>query len=197
MCFPLPLMVTVYGRRFQPAGLIPHDLPLVYCKAHAMQSFRLEVRVLRAVTRRCALSVMRNGGATLVQEQGARLVQVRAAPQRSVSIGQRAWAVHNRRPFVQAQAAKWTLHGVSGGLPKAFEAAMKIARHMPGDLRHLSFVNSGSDVIDIALKIALACGRRIGNRAGHSLGLERQKASDLRRWPFVLPLCFRRSIRRR
>jgi hypothetical protein len=30
-------MVSVYGRRFPPAGLIPHDLPHVYCKAHAMQ----------------------------------------------------------------------------------------------------------------------------------------------------------------
>jgi hypothetical protein len=29
-------MVNVYGRRFPPAGLIPHDLPLMYCKAHAM-----------------------------------------------------------------------------------------------------------------------------------------------------------------
>src|SRR5579871_1844413 len=36
MSFPLPLMVTVYGRRFQPAGRVPHDLPSEYCKARAM-----------------------------------------------------------------------------------------------------------------------------------------------------------------
>ncbi|WP_407673190.1 hypothetical protein [Paraburkholderia sediminicola] len=35
-------------------------------------------------------------GAKLVQERSVRLVQVRAAPQRSVSVGQRASAVHGR-----------------------------------------------------------------------------------------------------
>ncbi|CAE6707851.1 hypothetical protein R75461_01428 [Paraburkholderia nemoris] len=43
-------------------------------------------------------------GAKLVQEWGVRLVQVRAAPQRSVSIGQRASAVHGRCAFVHGCA---------------------------------------------------------------------------------------------
>lgn len=76
-----------------------------------MQQFRLEVRELRATA--CCGAVMRHGsyascGAKLVQEQGVRLVQVRAAPQRSVSIGHWASAVHGRRPFVHAPRCAYT-----------------------------------------------------------------------------------------
>jgi hypothetical protein len=38
----------------------------------------------------------------LVQDMALRLVRVRLAPQRSVPIGQRASAVHDRRAFVHA-----------------------------------------------------------------------------------------------
>jgi hypothetical protein len=41
-------------------------------------------------------------GAKLVQDRTMRLVQVRAAPQRSVRIRQRASTVHLRRAFVHA-----------------------------------------------------------------------------------------------
>lgn len=63
-----------------------------------------------------------------------RLVQVRVAPQRSVSIGQRAPAVHDRRPFV----------------------------HAPGDLKPIYFMNSGSEAVDTVLKIALVYRRSRG-----------------------------------
>ncbi|WP_175153043.1 hypothetical protein [Paraburkholderia ultramafica] len=36
---------------FGQQGLSLHDLPLVYCKPHAMQSLRRELRVLRAAAR--------------------------------------------------------------------------------------------------------------------------------------------------
>ncbi|MBN3788965.1 aspartate aminotransferase family protein [Burkholderia sp. Ac-20353] len=48
------------------------------------------------------------------------------------------------------------------GHPKAFEAATRIARHTPGDLKHIFFTNSGSEAVDTALKIALAYHRARG-----------------------------------
>ena len=60
----------------------------------------------------CRLSYAQRG-AKLVQERGVRLVQVRAAPQRSVLIGQRASAVHGRCAFVHGRALL-TLRVVTG-----------------------------------------------------------------------------------
>ncbi|WP_341312977.1 aspartate aminotransferase family protein [Paraburkholderia sp. IMGN_8] len=58
---------------------------------------------------------------------------------------------------VQAQAAEMDFAPTfQMGHPKAFEAATKIARHTPGDLKHIFFANSGSEAVDTALKIALA-----------------------------------------
>ena len=37
------------------------------------------------------------------------------------------------------------------GHPKAFEAATRIARHTPGDLKHIFFTNSGSEAVDTCL----------------------------------------------
>jgi beta-alanine--pyruvate transaminase len=48
------------------------------------------------------------------------------------------------------------------GHPRAFEAATKIARHTPGDLKHIFLTNSGSEAVDTALKIALAYHRARG-----------------------------------
>jgi beta-alanine--pyruvate transaminase len=64
---------------------------------------------------------------------------------------------------VQAQAAEMDFAPTfQMGHPKAFEAATKIAKHTPGDLKHIFFVNSGSDAVDTALKIALAYYRSRG-----------------------------------
>ena len=64
---------------------------------------------------------------------------------------------------VQAQAAEMDFAPTfQMGHPKAFEAATKIARHTPGDLKHIFFVNSGSEAVDTALKIALAYHRSRG-----------------------------------
>jgi beta-alanine--pyruvate transaminase len=64
---------------------------------------------------------------------------------------------------VQAQAAEMDFAPTfQMGHPKAFEAATKIARHTPGDLKHVFFVNSGSEAVDTALKIALAYHRSRG-----------------------------------
>jgi beta-alanine--pyruvate transaminase len=42
------------------------------------------------------------------------------------------------------------------GHPKAFELAARLAAMTPGDLDHVFFVNSGSEAVETALKIALA-----------------------------------------
>jgi beta-alanine--pyruvate transaminase len=82
------------------------------------------------------------------------------------------WAVnagHNRRPIVEAiqrQAAEMdyaTAFNVAH--PKAFELASRVADLMPGDLDHVFFVNSGSEAVDTALKIALAYHRVRGKGA--------------------------------
>ena len=64
---------------------------------------------------------------------------------------------------VQQQVAKMEFAPTfQMGHPKAFEAATKIARHTPGDLKRIFFTNSGSEAVDSALKIALAYHRARG-----------------------------------
>src|ERR1043166_6676617 len=69
-------------------------------------------------------------------------------------------AGHNRAPIVaaiQAQAAELDYApAFQFSHPKAFELAARIAALAPGDLDHVFFVNSGSEAVDTALKIALA-----------------------------------------
>lgn len=58
---------------------------------------------------------------------------------------------------IQAQAAELDFAPpFQYGHPKAFQLATRIAALAPGDLDHVFFVNSGSEAVDTALKIALA-----------------------------------------
>jgi len=69
-------------------------------------------------------------------------------------------AGHNRAPIVaaiQAQAAELDYAPpFQFATPKAFELAARLAALAPGDLDRVFFVNSGSEAVDTALKIALA-----------------------------------------
>jgi beta-alanine--pyruvate transaminase len=69
-------------------------------------------------------------------------------------------AGHGRAEIVDAVTAQLrTLdYGPSFqfGHPAAFEFASRLARHTPGDLDRIFFVNSGSEAVDTALKIAMA-----------------------------------------
>jgi beta-alanine--pyruvate transaminase len=69
-------------------------------------------------------------------------------------------AGHNRPSIVaaiQSQAAELDYAPpFQFAFPKAFELATRIAALAPGDLDHVFFVNSGSEAVDTALKIALA-----------------------------------------
>lgn len=91
------------------------------------------------------------------------------------------WAVnagHNRRPIVEAiqrQAAEMdyaTAFNVSH--PKAFELAGRVADLLPGDLNHVFFVNSGSEAVDTALKMALAY-HRVRGKAGKTRFIGRER----------------------
>jgi beta-alanine--pyruvate transaminase len=60
------------------------------------------------------------------------------------------------------------------GHPEAFALADRLARMLPGDLDHVFFVNSGSEAVDTALKIALAFHRVRGEASRQRLiGRER------------------------
>ena len=51
------------------------------------------------------------------------------------------------------------------GHPQAFELANRLVELAPGDLNHVFFTNSGSESVDTALKIAIACHRSRGEAA--------------------------------
>ena len=55
------------------------------------------------------------------------------------------------------------------GHPSAFELANQLAKLAPGDLDHVFFVNSGSEAVDTALKIAIAYHRARGEGARQRL----------------------------
>ncbi|QGX41354.1 aspartate aminotransferase family protein [Permianibacter aggregans] len=55
------------------------------------------------------------------------------------------------------------------GHPLPFEFANRLAKHLPGDMRHVFFTNSGSESVDTALKMALAYHRLRGDGARQRL----------------------------
>ena len=61
------------------------------------------------------------------------------------------------------------------GHPAAFELASELSAILPGDLGHPFFVNSGSEAVDTALKIAFAYHRRRGE-AGRTRLIGRERA---------------------
>ena len=82
------------------------------------------------------------------------------------------WCVnagHGRAPIVAAiRRAAGELDYAPGfqmGHPLAFEFADRLAAHLPGDVDHVFFVNSGSEAVDTALKIALAYHQARGDTA--------------------------------
>ncbi|MFW8566014.1 aspartate aminotransferase family protein [Orrella sp. 11846] len=80
------------------------------------------------------------------------------------------WCVnagHGRAPIVKAVADQLTeldyAPSFQMGHPRAFEAAQRLAKIMPGTLDRIFFANSGSEADDTALKIALAYHRANGD----------------------------------
>lgn len=96
--------------------------------------------------------------------ESAEGMHYRAADGRRVLDGTAGlWCVnagHGRREIVEAisrQAARMDYApAFQMGHPAQFELASRVAALLPGDLDHVFFVNSGSEAVDTALKIALA-----------------------------------------
>ncbi len=64
---------------------------------------------------------------------------------------------------IQAQAARMDYApAFQCGHPGAFELSARLTAMLPGDLDYVFFGNSGSEAVDTALKIALACHRQNG-----------------------------------
>ena len=61
------------------------------------------------------------------------------------------------------------------GHPKAFQLAQRVAAMTPGDLNRIFFVNSGSESIDTAMKVALAYHQARG-QAGRTMFVSRERA---------------------
>ncbi|MFI4888281.1 MAG: aspartate aminotransferase family protein [Burkholderiales bacterium] len=59
--------------------------------------------------------------------------------------------------------------------PKSFELASRIAELTPGDLNRIFFVNSGSESVDTAMKVALAWHQARG-QAGRTMFVSRERA---------------------
>src|SRR5215831_10871088 len=59
--------------------------------------------------------------------------------------------------------------------PKSFEFASRIAELTPGDLNRIFFVNSGSEAVDTAMKVALAYHHARG-QAGRTMFVSRERA---------------------
>ena len=63
------------------------------------------------------------------------------------------------------------------GHPKQFELASRVAELTPGDLNRIFFVNSGSEAVDSAMKVALAYHQARGQAGPHDVHLARARVS--------------------
>src|SRR6478609_62847 len=61
------------------------------------------------------------------------------------------------------------------GHPKSFELATRVAELTPGDLNRIFFVNSGSEAVDTAMKVALAYHQARG-QGGRNMFVSRERA---------------------
>ena len=59
--------------------------------------------------------------------------------------------------------------------PKSFELASRVAELTPGDLNRIFFVNSGSEAVDTAMKVALAYHQARG-QSGRTMFVSRERA---------------------
>src|SRR5437016_3075356 len=59
--------------------------------------------------------------------------------------------------------------------PKSFELAQRVAELTPGDLNRIFFVNSGSEAVDTAMKVALAYHQARG-QGGRNMFISRERA---------------------
>jgi beta-alanine--pyruvate transaminase len=88
-------------------------------------------------------------------------------------------AGHGRRQIADAVGAQLRELDFSApftrGHPKQFQLATRVAELTPGDLNRIFFVNSGSEAVDTAMKVALAYHHARG-QGGRSMFISRERA---------------------
>jgi len=88
-------------------------------------------------------------------------------------------AGHGRREIAQAVGAQLTeldfIAPFTRGHPKQFQLATRVAELTPGDLNRIFFVNSGSEAVDTAMKVALAYHQARG-QGGRNMFISRERA---------------------
>ncbi len=88
-------------------------------------------------------------------------------------------AGHARREIADAVSAQLReldfVPPFTRGHPKQFELAARVAELTPGDLNRIFFVNSGSEAVDTAMKVALAYHQARG-QAGRTMFISRERA---------------------
>ncbi len=88
-------------------------------------------------------------------------------------------AGHGRKEIADAVGAQLRqldfIAPFTRGHPKQFELATRIAELTPGDLNRIFFVNSGSEAVDTAMKVALAYHQARG-QGGRTMFISRERA---------------------
>jgi beta-alanine--pyruvate transaminase len=88
-------------------------------------------------------------------------------------------AGHGRREIADAVSAQLReldfIAPFTRGHPKQFELATRVAELTPGDLNRIFFVNSGSEAVDSAMKVALAYWQAKG-QGGRTMFISRERA---------------------
>src|SRR5207247_9884076 len=88
-------------------------------------------------------------------------------------------AGHGRKEIADAVGAQLReldfIAPFTRGHPKQFELATRIAELTPGDLNRIFFVNSGSEAVDTAMKVALAYHYARGH-GGRNMFVSRERA---------------------
>jgi beta-alanine--pyruvate transaminase len=116
--------------------------------------------------------VARADGMYLWNERGDRLIDA-SSGLFCVNAG------HCRREIADAVSAQLReldfIAPFTRGHPKQFELAARIAQLTPGDLNRVFFVNSGSEAVDTAMKVALAYWQAKG-QGGRTMFVSRERA---------------------
>jgi len=88
-------------------------------------------------------------------------------------------AGHGRKEIAEAVGAQLReldfIAPFTRGHPKQFELATRVAELTPGDLNRIFFVNSGSEAVDTAMKVALAYHQARG-QGGRNMFVSRERA---------------------
>ena len=116
--------------------------------------------------------VVRAEGVHLWNERGGRLIDG-SSGLFCVNAG------HGRKEIADAVSAQLReldfVAPFTRGHPKQFELATRVAELTPGDLNRIFFVNSGSEAVDSAMKVALAYHQARG-QAGRTMFVSRERA---------------------